>query len=418
MTLELKEFTDQFQKDWADFKKTNNELIKAKADGKAVADLEEKIVKLNSALDKHSETSEKLAKLETALKRLPALGNPEEKSPEHAEHKAGFLKFVRKGIDDGLAELQTKALSVNDDTSGGFMVHADLSGRIIKRIFETSPIRSYANVQSISTDALEGPVDTDEASTGWVGEAGVRPQTNTPKIGMWRIPTHELYAMPAATQKLLDDAAWNPEEWLAAKLADKFARVENTAFVLGDGVNQPRGFLTYPTVAEDATLNFTALKKIGKIKTGTADDFAPVPAAGTDPAQADSLINLVYSMKTQYRDMPGSAFAMHRTTVGRVRRLRDNLGNYLWMPGLGASPSTVLGYPIAEFNDMPKLGDANKYAVAFANWREFYQIVDRIGIRVLRDPYTSKPFVLFYSTKRTGGDVLNFEACKLLEFAA
>jgi HK97 family phage major capsid protein len=415
--MEIKEFTEQFQKDWADFKKTNNELIKAKADGKSVADLEEKISKLNTALDAHNDMNEKLAKLETALKRLPVLGGGEEKTQEGIEHKQAFLKFVRKGEERGLEEIQKKALSVNDDTSGGFMVHADLSGRIVKRIFETSPVRQYANVQSISTDALEGPIDTDEASSGWVGETGGRPQTATPKIGMWRIPTHEQWAMPAATQKLLDDAAWNPEEWLAGKLADKFARQENYSFVLGDGVTQPRGFLTYTAVAEDPTLNFTALKRIGKIKTGTADDFAPVPATGADPAQADSLINLVYSMKTAYRDMPGSAFAMHRTTVGRVRRLRDNLGNYLWMPGLGASPSTVLGYPIAEFNDMPKLGDSNKFAIAFANWREFYQIVDRIGVRVLRDPYTAKPFVLFYSTKRVGGDVLNFEACKLLEFA-
>jgi HK97 family phage major capsid protein len=416
--MELKEFADQFTKDWTEFKNTNDQILAAKADGKAVGELETKLANINKALDGHQETADRLAKLETTLRRSGLESKGSQLSSDQLEHKAAFMQWFRKGEDQGLAELEKKALSVNDDTSGGFMVHADLGGRIVKRIFETSPIRQYASVQTISTDALEGPVDADEADYGWVAESGARAQTRTPKIGMWRIPTHEVYAQPAATQKLLDDAAWNPEEWLSLKIADKIARVENSAFVLGDGIGKPKGFLAYPGIADSASINFFDQKKIGFIKTGTANDFAPVPATGADPAQADSLINLVFSLKSQYREMAGTAFGMHRTTFGRVRRLRDNLGNYLWQPGLGGLPSTLLGYPIAEFNDMPQLGDTNKYAVAFGNWREAYQIVDRAGIRMLRDPYTAKPFVLFYSTKRVGGDVVNFEALKLLSFTA
>lgn len=417
--MDLKEFTDKFSSDWAEFKKTNTALLEAKANGKAVADLEEKLSKLNSSLDAHQAIADRMGKIETALKRLPQDSTGSKLTTEQAEHKQAYMAWVRKGAgEEQLGALERKALSVSDDTSGGFMVHADLGGRIVKRVFESSPIRQYATVTSISTDALEGPTDTDEASAGWVGEQGARGQTGTPKIGMWRIPTHELFAQPAATQKLLDDAAWDPETWLSAKIADKMARIENAAFVNGNGVTMPRGFLTYTAVAEDASLNYTALKQVGKIKTGTANDFAPVPTSGSDAAQADSLINLVFALKGQYREAQGTSFAMHRTTFGRVRRLRDNLGNYLWQPGLGGVPSTLLGYPIAEFNDMPQLGATNKLAVAFANWREAYQIVDRQGVRVLRDPFTAKPFVLFYSVKRTGGDLVNFEAIKLLDFSA
>lgn len=415
----------EFKKDWEEFKKTNESLLKAKADGKSVVEHEEKLAKINERLDAAQVHFDRMARVETAMKRM---GNFEVKgldgqvlSQEQVEHKTNFLRWFRKGdasIEERLPELQTKALAVADDTSGGFMVHADLSGRIIKKIFETSPIRSYAAITTISTDALEGPIDGDQADAGWVSERGVRTQTRTPKIGMWRIPVHEIYAEPAATQKLLDDAAWDPEQWLAAKVADKFARVENAAFVNGTGVGQPKGFLQETTILEASNYDsYISDKKIGFVKTGAAADFPPVPAAGTDPAQADPLINLVFALKTQYRESAGTAFAMHRTTFGRVRRLRDNLGNYLWQPGLGGVPSTILGYPIAEFNDMPQIA-AGTFPIAFANWQEAYQIVDRLGIRVLRDPYTAKPFVLFYTTKRVGGSTLNFEAIKLLKVSA
>lgn len=418
----MPDFNGELMKAWELHKETQAKLLEAKADGKAVGELETKLAALDTKIDEISSLQSKMTLIETAVKRMSLNGlafdqDGETKSKDQLEHKAAFQNFIRHGEEDGLNDLQKKALSVNDDTSGGFMVHADLSGRIIKRIFETSPIRQFANVQMISTDALEGPLDTDQAEAYMVSETGTRAATGNPKLGMWRIPTHEMFTQPATTQKLLDDAAWDAEQWLSDKVADRFARKENQLFVTGTGDGEPRGFLSVPTVVEDASLDYSKLKKVGYIATGTADDFAPVPTSGSNPAQADSLIDLIFSLKTQYRESPGTALAMHRTLFARVRKLRDNLGNYLWQPGLGGTPSTLLGYPIAEFNDMPQLGAANKFCIAFANWREAYQIVDRIGIRVLRDPYTSKPFVLFYTTKRVGGDLLNCEAIKLLKFA-
>lgn len=437
---EIKDLIEGVKSDFDNFKKTHNELLKAKAEGKSLTDLETKVDKLNAAID--AKTA-RLDAIETALKRTPTGTEAEKADVNEKVLRKAFRHWMSKGAanttlsdaimdvmakNDGLKaqymELhpETKALAVQDDTAGGYMVHADLTGRIVKRIFETSPIRQYAAVASISTDALEGPNDFDQGTAAWVAEEGSRAQTATPKIGMWRIPTHELYAQPAATQKLLDDAAWDPEAWLAAKIADKFARTENNAFVIGDGVGKPKGFLSENTITDASNASATydlynQDRKIGYIPTGVADDFAVVPTQAAPTAQANSIIDLVYAMKSQYRDMPGTAFAMHRTLFGRVRKLQDALGNYIWQPGFGGQPATLFGYPIAEFNDMPTLGATNKYAVAFANWREAYQIVDRIGIRVLRDPFTAKPFVLFYTTKRVGGATLNFEAIKLLKMA-
>lgn len=403
-----------------EFKKTNSEILASKAEGKAVGELETKLAKMQADLDKaESENQKRVNEIKLAMQRQPV---GDTAAQETKEARGKFREFLRKGDGkSGLATLdvlESKALAVNDDTSGGYLVHADLSGRIVRRIFETSPIRAYASVQTISTDALEGMLDTNQADYGWVSETGPRAVTATPKIGMWRIPTHEIFASPAVSQKLLDDAAWDSEAWLAAKVADRFARAENNAFVLGDGVTKPRGFLTLTTVAENAALDFSALKQIGYIKTGVNNAFPAIPTTSAPTAQGNPIIDLIYSLKSVYRESPGTAFAMHRTTFAAVRKLQDALGNYIWQPGLAGQPSTLAGYAVAEFNDMPQLGDTNKMAIAFANWKEAYQIVDRVGVRILRDPFTAKPYVLFYTTKRTGGDVLNCEAIKLLNFAA
>lgn len=440
MSLEVKELIEGIKADHDQFKKAHDKLLESKADGKAVGDLETKVAALNAALDKKTA---RLDQIETALKRTPSGSEAERSEVNERVLRKAFRTWMSKGdkdssLSDAIMQVfekhpeiktqymdlhpETKALAVQDDTSGGYMVHADLNGRIIKRLFETSPIRSYAAVATISTDALEGPRDFDQGTATWVAEEGARGDTATPKIGMWRIPTHELYAMPAATQKLLDDAAWDPETWLSAKIADKFARTENAAFVNGTGVGQPKGFLQEVLISDAANAsasydNYIQDSKIGYIPSGVAGAFPLNPAAAGDGAVGNPLIDLVYALKTQYRDMPGTAFGMHRTTYAAVRKLRDLFGNYLWQPGFNGQPATLFGYPIAEFNDMPILA-ANSLSIAFANWREAYQIVDRIGIRVLRDPYTSKPFIKFYTTKRTGGATLNFEAIKLMKFAA
>mgnify|MGYP001615380725 CR=1 FL=1 len=431
---------EEIKKSFEEFKATNNALIQAKADGKAVGDLEAKLAKIEAGLTKVTDqqaealkSNERLAKIETALKRVngnleQAAGALTEAQQKHRELSLKAMRYGDAGQDSrGVsmndvkqAAIEAKALSVNDDTGGGFMVHDDLSGRIVKRVFETSDIRKYAAVQSISSGALEGMIDADEASSGWVGETAARPATATPKINKYRIPVFTVYANPYCSQDLLDDAEFNPETWLAGQVADRLMRQENLAFVSGNGVNKPHGFLASDrTIVADSGItddSFMSGKKIGYVPTGAAADFAPVPATGADPAQGDSLIQLMYALKTQYRNMPGTAWGMARATIGRVRRLRDSLGNYLWAPGLGAAPQTLLEFPIAEFNDMAAIG-ANAYPVAFANWTAAYQIVDRKGIRILRDPYTNKPNVQFYTTKRVGGDLINFEAIKVLKVA-
>jgi HK97 family phage major capsid protein len=268
------------------------------------------------------------------------------------------------------------------------------------KVFETSPMRAYASVQVISTDALEGLFDLNEASSGWVGETDTRSETNTPQLGKWRIPTHELYAKPTATQKLLDDAEINMEAWLAGKVAEKFARDEATAFVTGSGIGRPRGFLTY---ASGTTLPGT----IERFDTGVNGAFAAAPNGG------DVLINALYGLKAQYR--ANATWFMNRATTTLVRKLKDQDGAYLWSPGIAAGqPATLLGYPVAAFEDMPSPA-TDSLSIAVGDMREAYQIVDRIGIRTLRDPFSSKPYVEFYTTKRVGGDVVNFEAIKLIE---
>jgi HK97 family phage major capsid protein len=440
MSDEIKVLADGIKSDFENFKKSHTELLKAKAEGKSVSDLEQKVQKLNDAIDAKTE---RLDKIETALKRTQQGGSEHNAPVTEKVLRKAFKDWMSKGaanstLADAVSSVfeskpelkaayieehpEMKALAVSDDTQGGFMVHADLTGRIVKRIFETSPIRQYAAVTTISTDALEGPRDFDQATAQWVAETGSRSQTANPKIGMWRIPTHELYAEPATTQKLLDDAAWDPESWLANKVADKFARTENAAFVSGDGVGKPKGFLAETTIsdangASASYDSYLADAKIGYIPTGKSAGFPDAPSAASDGAVLNPVLDAIYALKTQYRDQPGTAFAMHRTTIAAVRKLRDNYGRYMWEPGLGGQPSTLFGYAIAEFNDMPVIA-ANSLSIAFANWREAYQIVDRIGIRILRDPYTAKPFILFYTTKRTGGATLNHEAIKLIKFAA
>jgi HK97 family phage major capsid protein len=318
------------------------------------------------------------------------------------DYKTAFDTFLRKG-EELMGPDERKALSVGTDPDGGYVVNPDLSGRIVMKVFETSPMRAFASIQVISSDALEGLFDLNEASSGWVGETDSRAETNTPQLGKWRIPAHELYAKPKATQKLLDDASINMEAWLASKVAEKFARDEANAFVVGNGVNKPRGFLTY---SSGTTLPGT----IERFDTGVNGAFAAAPNGG------DVLINALYGLKQQYR--ANATWFMNRATLKLTRKLKDSDGAYLWSPGIAAGqPASLLGYPVASFEDMPDPA-TDSLSIAVGDMREAYQIVDRLGIRTLRDPYSAKPYVEFYTTKRVGGDVVNFEAIKLIEFTS
>lgn len=368
-----------------------------KADGMA----RETFTKLNQRID---ELTDQLKQTQAATLRTAA-NQPMTKDSEPAREV--LVKYLRRGeqrlttAERDILENHQKALSVDSDPDGGYLVTPQQSARIIEVVYETSPMRQVATVETISTDALEGLFDGDEAAAAWVAERGSRAETNTPQLGQWRIPTHELYANPRATQKLLDDSAVDIEAWLSRKVADKFARTENLAFVKGNGVGQPRGFTTYA----DGT---------------TRGTIERIPSLDAATIAAEGIINMVYSLKSAYRQ--GAVWVMNRATVGVIRTIRDesggaNTGQFMWQPGFGTQPPTLAGFPIIEFEDMDDIA-GSAIVAGFGNFRQAYTIVDRLGIRVLRDPYSAKPHVEFYTTKRVGGDVLNFEAIKLMDIAA
>jgi HK97 family phage major capsid protein len=275
---------------------------------------------------------------------------------------------------------------------------SEISQQAIQKVYETSPMRNIATVQTISSDALEIPEDLNEADSGWTSERSARTETSTPQIGVRRIPVHELYAMPKATQTLLDDSRIDVESWLSVKIADKMARIENSAFINGDGVGKPRGILTY-------LAGTTNPGQVQQVNSGNASSLT-----------ADGLRALFYTLKGSY--IPNARWLMSRSAIEEVSKLKDSGGSYIWQPGFQeGEPQTLLGHPIERMEDMPQVV-ANSMSVAFGDFRQAYTIVDRMGLRVLRDPFSSKPFVLFYTTKRTGGDVANFEAFAIQKTAA
>ncbi len=402
-------------RDFVEFKESNDQRLK-EIERKGSADplTEMKVKRLGERFDH----------LETVLNRAPKgeakaddaeaakIFAIERKNHFHGEldvnayrqYKAALRNYLRKN-NAGNSMDEVKALSVGSDPDGGFAVHPDMSGRIASLILETSPMRQVANVVTIGTDALEGVNDLNDATSGWVGETEARTETTAPKIGEWRIPVFEQYAEPRATQKLLDDAMFNVEEYLANKIADRLSRMENTAFINGNGSKRPRGILTYAAGIPSSS-NFSVIEQL---PTGAAGAFA-----GSNPG--DALVNLVYSLKAAYRD--NAVFMMKRATLAEVRKLKDGQGNYLWEPDFQMKQGgTLLGFNVVEAEDMPAIA-ANSLSIAFGDFNAGYQIVDRQGIRILRDAFTAKPYVKFYTTKRVGGDVVNFEAIKLLKFAA
>ncbi len=355
-------------------------------------------------------TAEKLARIEKsmdalALKQARApLGDRDAKPLAELAHKQAFDGYVRKGESANLTALEHKALSVGVDADGGFLVPKATESAVNTALKTVSPIRSIAGIRQVSGSIYKVPFATTGAATGWVGEAAVRPQTNTPTLAELSFPTMELYAMPAATQAILDDAVVDIDAWLAEEVRVAFAQQEGTAFISGDGVNKPKGFLTYPTIANASW----TWGNVGFVTSGVAGAF---PATN----QADKLIDLVYALKGTYR--ANGSFVMNRSTLSTVRKMKDADGSYIWQPsGDAAQPSKLLGYPVVEAEDMPGIA-ADSLAIAFGDFASGYLIVDRVGIRVLRDPYSAKPYVLFYTTKRVGGGIRDFDAIKFLKFA-
>lgn len=433
--IQIKTLIEAQGRAFEEFKKTNDERIKAMAEGKAVGDLEAKLDKLEGELSQLSEIKSEFDKLMTKLQR-PGLGTQEQgidaecKSfndyrralvaqggmsaaadisvDQYKAYKSAFFKVLRKGSLDALEDAERKAMSAGSDSDGGYLLPTPTVGRVVQRIYELSPLRQIASVMTISGGELEGIADTGEADAGWTSEIGSRGDTNTPQVQKYKIVAEEMYAQPKVTQKLLDDAAVDVESWLAAKVADKFARKEGNAFCVGDGVGKPRGFAAYPTAATGDDTR--AWGTIEHVKTGANGGFA-----SSNPA--DVLFDLIGKFRPEY--LQNASWVTRREAITSIRKLKESTTNaYMWQPSLQAGqPDRLLGYPIVSAQDLAALA-TDSLSMWFGDFREGYQIVDRIGLRTLRDPFTAKPYVRFYTTKRVGGGVVNFEAIKALKFTA
>lgn len=321
-------------------------------------------------------------------------------------HRKAFAAYLRSGDDDGLRGLvlEGKALNTQVSAEGGFLVDPETSDRIRGVLKATASLRAIASVVNVEAASFDVLVDHTDLGSGWASETAALTETGTPQIDRISIPLHELAAMPKASQRLLDDSAFDVEGWLAERIADRFARAEAQAFVSGDGVDKPKGFLTHTTV-DNILWSWGSL---GYVPTGAAGDFAATNAS-------DSIIDLVYALNAEYR--ANASFVMNSKTAGAVRKMKDADGRFLWSDGLAAGePARLMGYPVLVAEDMPDIG-ANAFAVAFGDFRSGYTIAERPDMRVLRDPFSAKPHVLFYASKRVGGDVSDFAAIKLLKFA-
>ncbi|MEA2907242.1 MAG: hypothetical protein QOI12_4629 [Alphaproteobacteria bacterium] len=324
--------------------------------------------------------------------------------PGAREHKMAFDAYLRNGESAGLRALEHKAMSIGSNPDGGYTVPIEIEQAIGERLTAISPIRQIAGQRTISANVYKKPFMTSGPAVGWVGETASRPQTDTPVLDQLSFPAMELYAMPAATATLLEDSAVNLDQWLASEVDQAFAVQEGTAFVTGDGSNKPKGFLSYTTIANASWV----WGDIGYIASGAAGAF---PASNP----SDVLVDLIYALKAGYRQ--NAVFVMNRKTQAQVRKFKDGQGNYLWQPPAAANGrATLMSFPLVEAEDMPDIA-ANALSVAFGDFGRGYLVVDRQGVTVLRDPFTAKPYVLFYTTKRVGGGVQDFDAIKLLKFA-
>ena len=375
---------------------------------KASADtlLEEKVARIDQAV---SSAQARLDRVVSEARR-PGIesgaGGPSaasrSPSPFHGEEKAAFDGYLKTGQSFGL---ELKAGLSTASNSAGYVVPEQTERAIERRLMAGSPMREIASVRTVGAGVFRKPVSTAGLAAGWVAETAARPETDPATLALLEFPSADLYASPAATQSLLDDALIDLDEWLASEVEDAFAAQETSAFVNGDGVNKPKGFLSYDIVAEASH----EWGEIGYVASGAAGAFAV-------SSPTDRLIDLVYAPKARYR--PNGRFVMNRRTVSAVRKFKDSDGAYIWQPAQRpGETASLLGYAVTEIETMPDVG-VDAAAIAFGDFQRGYLIVDRAGVRVLRDPYSAKPYVLFYTTKRVGGGVQNFDAIKVMKFSA
>lgn len=396
---EVKDAFDDFMSSFEAFRQANDTRM-GEIETRMSADVlsTEKVERINKALDDQKRKLDELL-----LKQVrPALGGSGRQASEHGE---AFAAYMRSGDDRGMRGLEAKAMSAGTGSDGGYLVPEETETEIGRRLVALSPIRSIAAVRQVSGAVLKKPFALTGPATGWVGETAARTQTASPTLAELEFPAAEIYAMPSATQALLDDSAIDIDRWLTDEIELAFAEQEGAAFVSGNGVNKPKGFLAYDQVAEGSW----SWGNIGTLASGAAGGFPT-------EAPADRLIDLIYALKAGYRE--NGRFVMNRKTQAALRRIKDGHGNYLWLPPAAAGArATLMGFPVVEAEDMPDIA-ANATPIAFGDFNRGYLVVDRTGVRVLRDPYSAKPYILFYVTKRVGGGVQDFNAIKLLRIAA
>lgn len=391
------------------FKAENDARLAALSKGKTDVVTDEKVDRINAEVGELDKSVRALSQQIAASAMLGGGNAAGGESAESKQYRAAFKDWMGGKISDDAfrgKRAPSAAMSTFSDPDGGFLVSDPVVGAMDRVLGTVSAMRGLAEVRQISASVYEKPVNLGGAGSGWVSETGSRTTTSTPQLSKLSFPTFEIYAMPAATQTLLDDATVNVEEWLGREVAITFAEQEGASFISGDGGSKPRGITAYTNVANASY----AWGKIGYTATGVA-------AALNDSSNKayDSTLSLIHSLKPGYRT--NATFIMNDLTAAAYRKVKDGNDNYMWQPSTQiGQPNQLLGYPVALDDNMADIG-ANAYPVGFGDFRRGYVIVDRVGIRVLRDPYTSKPYVLFYTTKRVGGGVQDFAAIKLLKVA-
>ena len=391
----------------------NKPDAKARA-GAGMSEGQSEIIQVKTALSglmtdiatklQHQEERLNMLDRQSIVARRPALSHANEAEPPHVK---AFDSYVRRGDDDGLRHLvlESKALNLAVASDGGYLVDPQTSETIRSVLNNSASIRQVANVVTIESNSFDVLIDHADMGAGWATESGPVVETDTPAIERISIQLHELNALPKASQRLLDDSAFDIEGWLAERIANKFARAEASAFILGDGIDKPRGFLNRPIVANK---NWT-WGSLGYVPSGADGDFS----AGSP---ADAIVDLIYSVGSRYR--ANGTFVMNSRTTGMVRKLKDADGRFLWSDGLAeGEPARLMGYRVLVAEDMPDVASGSA-AIAFGDFGAGYTIAERPDLRILRDPFSAKPHILFYATKRVGGDITDYAAIKVLKFSA
>ncbi len=348
----------------------------------------------------------RMDELEKRMNR-PGASNGESDLGVSAETKAAVEKALRTALLTGDVR-ELKAMSVGVDSAGGYTVTPMLAPAIRNRIRELSPLMQYATVVPLSgADAYEQPHETTEVDAVWVGETASRPETDSPGLGLMRVPLHEIYAAPALTQTLIDTSRFDVSNWLIGRLGEKFARVEGAAFATGNGVGKPRGFCDYSTAATGDSAR--AWGSFEYVASGASGAFA-----SSDPA--DPLIDLQSKLATGYRQ--NARWFMSRSVAAAVRKMKTTGGDYVWQPSIAPGvPPTLLGHEVVLVEDMPTLASGS-LSIAFGDMAAAYTIVEMPGLKILPDPYTNKPYVIVYTYRRVGGGAVDFDALKFLKFSA